>query len=57
MTDTASRLRCAGCGREVDYCAFCDEEACATCVCYRCVLFELGEARPVLPHDDEHTEA
>jgi hypothetical protein len=53
MSQTRRKLECAGCGREVDYCAFCDDEDCGTCICYRCLLFELREARPVLPHDAE----
>ena len=42
---------CAGCGREIDTCAFCDEDACETAICYRCLLYELGEARPPLPRE------
>ena len=49
---TERLLVCRGCGRHIDVCAFCDEEACHTSICYRCVLFELDEARPVLPRDE-----
>jgi hypothetical protein len=42
---------CAGCGRGIDYCAFCDEDVCKEAICYRCLLYELGEACPVLPRE------
>ncbi len=49
MTDGA--IACVGCGREIDCCAFCDEDACEAAICYRCLLYELDEARPVLPRE------
>jgi hypothetical protein len=42
-------LVCKGCGREVEACAFCDADDCEECICYRCVLYELVEARPPEP--------
>jgi hypothetical protein len=45
-------LVCTGCGRQVDYCAFCEERACKERICYRCLLYELDEARPVAPRDE-----
>jgi hypothetical protein len=42
-------LACKGCGREVECCAFCDSEECGETICYRCVLYELDEARPPQP--------
>jgi len=46
-------LVCEGCGRSVDVCAFCDSEDCNEVICYRCVLYELGEARPPEPHTED----
>ena len=49
MTDPSSAppvLRCEGCGRELDCCAFCDEEDCAKAVCNECLSLELGERTP-----------
>ena len=48
-----SKLVCVGCGRSIDCCAFCDGDECTECICYRCVLYELDEARPVAPRDDD----
>jgi hypothetical protein len=42
------KLECAGCGRRIDYCACCEDEACEKCICHRCLMFELGQARPSL---------
>jgi hypothetical protein len=47
-----AQLVCAGCGRQVDVCAFCDKDECTETICYRCLLYELDEARPVVPRDE-----
>ena len=44
-----SALVCTGCGREVQWCAFCDEDECDDAICFRCVLYELDEARAPAP--------
>lgn len=43
-TDDAVVLVCVDCRREIDVCAFCDETACATPLCYRSVTRLLGLA-------------
>jgi hypothetical protein len=45
--------RCCDCDRDIDACAFCDGDDCGHAVCHLCLLVALGEARPVLPRDDE----
>lgn len=54
MTETAvagTELRCAGCEREIDRCACCDEPDCPTAICNECLSTELGERSP---HIHEH---
>lgn len=45
----AATLVCGGCEREIEWCAFCDSTDCSSALCYRCLLFELGESTPQ-PH-------
>ena len=35
---------CAGCERRIEVCAFCDEVECGVAICYRCLIFEVGES-------------
>jgi len=37
-------VRCARCGRRIDVCAFCQDEACRAVICYRCLREALGES-------------
>lgn len=47
------KLVCTGCGREIERCAFCDANDCPKMVCHRCVLYDLDEARPVVPRSND----
>jgi ribosomal protein L32 len=42
-------LRCSGCDRELEVCAFCDEADCGHALCFHCVLIELKAEVPE-PH-------
>jgi len=46
MAEVSAELPCAGCEREIDRCAFCDEEDCAEAVCDDCLRLQLGERTP-----------
>ena len=47
------KLTCKGCSREIDVCGFCDAEDCREPICYRCVLYELDEARRPEPRTSD----
>lgn len=49
MTGDAA-LVCAGCGRELEACAFCESEECGEATCYRCLVIDLGETL-AQPHE------
>ena len=40
----AEERRCSHCDRVIEICSFCDEEACAEALCYRCVLVDVTGA-------------
>jgi hypothetical protein len=35
-------LRCAGCDRVLEDCAFCERPGCETAICHACLVYELG---------------
>jgi hypothetical protein len=39
-------LVCTHCGREIEFCSFCDSTECAAASCYGCLVIALGEAKP-----------
>ena len=36
--DAMKELECTKCGCDIDYCSFCDAEACAVACCYGCIV-------------------
>ena len=43
---------CARCGRQIECCTVCEDGTCENLSCYRCLLYDLDEARPVEPRDE-----
>lgn len=41
---------CRGCGREIEWCSFCDRPDCDAAICFPCVSVELGES-VAQPHE------
>lgn len=50
MTDRT--VVCVHCHREVECCAFCEDEHCDSCICYRCLMAELRETYSYLADGD-----
>jgi len=40
----AVTLVCRHCGREIEFCSFCDRTDCAAASCYGCLVIALGES-------------
>ena len=51
MGDHPAELRCEHCDRTIEWCSFCDEEGCATALCFTCVVTDLKE---LTPHPHPH---
>ena len=44
-------LICTHCGREIEFCSFCDSTECPVACCYGCLVIALGEAKlPIHAH-------
>lgn len=41
-------IQCAGCGRGIELCSFCDRTECGSAICYRCLLLDLTRVVPEL---------
>ena len=39
---------CSHCGREIEFCSFCDRTECGVASCYGCLVIALDEAKPAL---------
>jgi hypothetical protein len=37
-------LTCAGCGKGIELCSFCNRSECVAAVCYPCLLVDLHES-------------
>lgn len=37
-------FRCSRCGSAIEICAFCQDIACASVICYRCLRQDLGQS-------------
>lgn len=48
---TEAAIVCVHCGREIECCAFCEAEHSDDCVCYRCLIFDIGQAYSYLDDD------
>lgn len=46
QTEAEPGTACIVCARLVEWCAFCEGTECESCICYRCLIFELRQARP-----------
>jgi hypothetical protein len=46
--EEASTLVCVHCGRNLEWCSFCDRSDCMEPSCLSCVLFDLRESKPPL---------
>jgi hypothetical protein len=46
--ETRVAILCTHCGRDIDYCSFCDEEDCPAPSCYGCIVVALRESTPAL---------
>jgi hypothetical protein len=46
--EDASALVCVHCGRNLEWCSFCDRSDCPEASCLSCLLFDLRESRPLL---------
>ena len=44
----AHALKCLGCGKEIESCAFCDERDCPPPICYICLSEDLAKSRRLL---------
>lgn len=43
MEGRTALIVCVACGREIECCAFCDEQSCVVAACHRCVGQELRQ--------------
>jgi hypothetical protein len=47
----AKKEKCKGCDREIDVCAFCEQQGCRSAICYRC---QNSELKQTLLHPHAH---